>query len=319
MSGTNKSAGDSSGFRMILYPDDAQKFLKWGTLGFVGLGLYQLFMTVAKRNINPSVEFKDPVESMNCDPIIRDSFVHIQSYRKLNPWLFKSALQNADKLLFLEDALLSQKAFPVRNDKVSAWTYFRLSVNRLNQFQYLVRERMGNEHGLAVNIFVRKVYDQLQKHVLNVFHLCSEFKPENLIARAPFEVERALKAFESGKPIEDPEVKWKKFQDKMARRQVRKERKRAERQLRREREEKQAFLRQEQEDEEHQQGHRRSRSRRSRRSRRSHRSRHSRHSETAGVESREAVSLTPAPAPVPAPAPSSEAVVNKEASPSPSP
>jgi len=270
-----KTPGGSTGMNMILYPDDAKKFLKWGALGFIGLGAYQLFMTVAKRNINPSVEFTDPVESMNHDPIIRDSFIHIQPYRKLNPWLYKSALQNVDQLLFLENALLSQEVSPVRNDKVAAWSHFRMGVNRLNQFQFLVRERMGNDHGMAVNLFVRKIYDQMKKHALNILHLCSEFKPENLIARAPFEVERALKNYEEGREPENPEAKWERLRTKIERRKARKERKQ----------------RDEAEHVEDEAEHKSRKSRRSRRSRRSHHSRSSRPS--AGLKD-PPVPVTPA-------------------------
>jgi len=225
--GTKKGTG----MKMMVYPQDAKDFIKWGAIGFLGFGGYQLFMNIAKRNINPSVDFVDPVESMNCDPIIRDCFINIQPYRKLNPWLFKTALQNVDQLLFLENALLSQEVHPVRNDKVSAWTYFRMGVNRLNQFQFLVRERMGNEHGLAVNIFVKKIYEQMKKHALNVLHLCSEFKPEHLIARAPLEVDRAIRSFEEGKPLLTSEEKWKNLRGKIEKEERRNSKHRSSRKL----------------------------------------------------------------------------------------
>jgi hypothetical protein len=196
------------GMKMILYPDDAKNFLKWGVVGFLGLGAYQLFMTLAKRNINPSVDFIDQVESMNCDPLIRDAMMSLQSYRQLNPWLFKSALQNIDQLLFLENALLNKQIKAVHNDKVASWSFFRMALSRLEQFQFLVRERLGNEHGLTVNIFARKIYAQLQKHILNVLHMCSEFKPEHLLARAPLEVERVLKNYEEGREPVDSYKKW---------------------------------------------------------------------------------------------------------------
>jgi hypothetical protein len=92
-----------------------------------------------------------------------------------------------------------------------------MAVNRLNQFQFLVRERMGNDHGLAVNIFVKKIYDQLKKHVLNVLHLCSDFRPERLISRAAIEVEQALRNYERGvRPISS-DKKWERLKRKVDR------------------------------------------------------------------------------------------------------
>ena len=269
------AAQPGSGLNMIFYPEDAKRFLKWGALGFVGLGVYQMFMTVAKRNINPSVEFEDPVESMNCDPIIRDAFIHIQPYRKLNPWLYKTALQNADQLLFLENVLLSQEASAQRNDKVCAWSHFRMAVNRLNQFQFLVRERMGNDHGMAVNIFVKKIYEQLKKHVLNVLHLCSDFRPDRLIARAPMEVEQALQNYERGIRPVSSDKKWKRLKRKLDRYEGRDRQRRSPDEIAVEAKETSR------------------RSRRSRRSNRSRQSRYSRHSRHSRKETKEVTKTNP--------------------------
>lgn len=208
----------NKGGKLQFYPGDAEKFLKWGTLGFVGFGLYQMAATLAKRNVNPCFEFKDPVEAIQFDPIVRDAFIQLQSYREMNPWLFKTALQNIDQLLFLENALLSQKVLPARQDKNLAFTYFKMGVNRLNQFQHLVRSSLGNEHGMTVNILVKQVYNQIQKHLLNILHLCSKFRPENLIQRAPLEIEHALKRMADGVPVEDDsEKKWKKLRERLER------------------------------------------------------------------------------------------------------
>lgn len=213
--GKGQKAKGAGGNGLQLYPGDAQKFLKYGTIGFVGFGLYQMAVTMAKRNVNPCVEFKDPVEAMNADPIIRDALIQLQNYRELHPCLFKTALQNIDQLLFLENALLAQKVYPVKNDKDIAFSHFRVGVNRLSQFQFLVRKEMGNEHGMTVNILVKRIYSQMQKHLLNVLHLCSEFRPENLIARAPLEVGVALRRMEEGRAPENSYARWDELRGKL--------------------------------------------------------------------------------------------------------
>jgi hypothetical protein len=210
------NAAPGKGGKLQFYPGDAEKFLKWGTVGFLGFGLYQMAATLAKRNVNPCFEFKDPVEAIQYDPIIRDALIQLQSYRDMNTWLFKTALQNIDMLLFLENQLLTQKTVPVRQDKNLAFTYFKMGINRLNQFQHLVRSTLGNEHGLTVNILVKQVYTQMQKHLLNVLHLCSKFRPENLIQRAPLEIEKALKRMTDGVPFDnDAEKKWNKLRERL--------------------------------------------------------------------------------------------------------
>ena len=220
MASSSKTSDKDNTPKAVLYKQDAMDFMKWGLVGFVGLGVYTLGMKVAKRNIDPSVELHDRADSFNLDPVIRDSFINIQPYRKLNTWLFKMSVYNTDHLLFLENALLTKTALPTHNDKVLAFSYFRMALSRLNQFQILVRETLGNEHAMAVNMFVEKIYGQLQKHLLNVLHICSEFKPANLIARAQQEVEQAMQAFEDGKKYNSSSNQWNKFARKTERSQL---------------------------------------------------------------------------------------------------
>lgn len=214
-SAAKKGQPKATGGGLQLYPGDAQKFLKWGSIGFFGFGLYQMALTLAKRNVNPCVEFKDQVEAMNTDPIVRDALIQLQNYRELNPWLFKTALQNIDQLLFLENALLSEQVHPVKRDKEIAFSHFRMGVNRLSQFQFLVRKEMGNEHGLSVNILVKKIYTQLQKHLLNVLHLCSEFRPDNLVARAPLEVNLAMQRMDQGRDVDNSYERWNQLRSRL--------------------------------------------------------------------------------------------------------
>jgi hypothetical protein len=197
--------------KSVFYQSDVRDFVKFGAIGFLAMGIYQIGMRVAKRNINPCVDLLDRADSLSVDPIILDSFVNIQSYRDLNPWLFRTALQNVDRLLFLENALLSKQVHATSNDKAISFSYFRMSIIRLNQLQLLVKEKLGNEHALACNIFVQKIYFQMQKHFLNVLHLCSDFKPEFMIARAKSEVDRAVKKFKENKKYESS---WSSFVEK---------------------------------------------------------------------------------------------------------
>lgn len=198
--------------KLMFYPGDVQKIATWTLGSAVAFGAYQTYMTMLKRNINPSSEFIDQVSSMNQDPIMRDAFISIQNYREINSWLFKSALQNADQLLFLEFAMENEKIIPKRIDKGAAYANFRVAMNRLIQFQYEIREKIDNDHAMAVHVYVQKIYEQLHKHFLNILHMCSMFKPEHLIAKAELEVASALKRFRKGGRMRkngDYLTKWK--------------------------------------------------------------------------------------------------------------
>jgi len=210
----DKEKKGSQPFDFKFYPGDAQKFAKWAVLGGMGIGLYQMGMVLSRRNTNPCIELIDKPEAMNYDPTIRDSFIHLQTYRELNPWLFSAALMNVDQLLFLTQALMNKQVPPERNDKVIAFTNFRMASIRLNMFQMLVREKLNNDQGLVAHIYVDQIYKQIQKHLLNVFHLCSSFNPKHVLQRAKNEVAAVMRAYTENKKYKDPIEKWEKIKEK---------------------------------------------------------------------------------------------------------
>jgi hypothetical protein len=178
------------------YPSDIPSMVKCGAGGFVALAGYQLLKNSVRRNIDASATLVDPCESMNSNPKIRDNLIKLQSYRKIEVTLFGHAVQNIDKLLFLEKVLKSGETRGTQNDKCVAFAYYRLALNRLNMFQMLVLEMLGNEHGKCANILVDEIYSQLQKHLLNIFHLCSDFNPDKILQTAEKEVENVMQRYE---------------------------------------------------------------------------------------------------------------------------
>lgn len=210
---------ENKGHGVKLYPSDMKKIVTGGLMALLGYSAYSTVMLMLKRNTNPESAFVDPVESMNQDPTIRDAFINLQSYRSLNPWLFKMALQNVDQLLFLEHALLSGAAKAVRQDKAISWSYFRVALNRLGQFQFLIRKRMGSDHAMAAYMCVDKIYEQMRKHLLNILQLCSEFNPKDMIEKAPAEIERILKQLKEGREPMPGEsmARWEKVREKLDR------------------------------------------------------------------------------------------------------
>ena len=170
--------------------DDIKHFLRWGAIGFVALGTYKLSTQVVTKNISASAELKDMTESIHLDPKLCQAFIQLQAYRKLNPWLFRTSLQNADHLLFLESVLLDGDVIPVKNDKIIAYTHFKMSVTRLTKFNDEIFAALGSAHGLAVNMHTKIISSQLQKHLMNILHVCSQFKPHQLIEQALNELQR---------------------------------------------------------------------------------------------------------------------------------
>jgi len=161
--------------------------------GYFGKGTLGKGTTEGQR---PLKTFKDPVECVQHDAILNDAFLTLQQYRKLDKYLFGKTIQTVDQLLFLEQGLLQKQFPPSRSDKTKGWALFRLSLNKLNEFQHMVRTTMKNEHAVVVNILIKKIYEQLQKHILNVLHLCSRFNPNDWLKMASKEVDEAVRRME---------------------------------------------------------------------------------------------------------------------------
>lgn len=180
---------------------DKDRMMKLGAALGVGVVSYAAMTRYLSQRPVTAVAgpttFKDTVECIRDDPVLCEAFLTLQQYRRLDKHLFAKALQTVDQLLFLERGLLNKDFPPSRADKTKGWALFRLSLNKLNEFQHMVRTTMKNEHAVVVNILVKKMYEQLQKHILNVLHLCSRFNPNDWLKMASVEVDEAVRRMDT--------------------------------------------------------------------------------------------------------------------------
>ncbi len=196
-------------------PQDTKNIVKWAIAGGTGFTLYNLFIQYMQRSIKPSVDLKDQNCCIHYDRVVLESLIYLQSYRSMNRPLFKSIVKNIDKLMFLEDVLIHKKdeVPPVYNDKILAFMYYRDAINHLNEFQFIIKENFGPEHLQTVDYYVEKIYYQLIKRVSNVFHICYQFKPDQVIKRAKSEVKALMKNYKKGIRPSDPRDVWKRFEE----------------------------------------------------------------------------------------------------------
>lgn len=172
----------------LLQPRDFKNFLLWGSVAFLGVGAIRLGQEINLRKIDPTVDLGVPVDSFHQEPRLLSAFVTLHEYAELSPYLFKNAAVNSDQLVFLERALVSGKICAVKRDKYLAWTNFKMATQRLDEFQKMVREKLGVDHELAVRLEIQKVKKELERKLMNVLHLCEKFHPENMVSRAKSDV-----------------------------------------------------------------------------------------------------------------------------------
>lgn len=169
---------------------DVRTAFKCGTLGLTALaGLYAVKHVKRSEVVE---KLTDPSERLHFDPIVHQNLCKLQAYRELEPELFSKIVSGCDHLIFLEHGLISKTIVPTQNDRYVAFVHFYAAVNGMNVFQRLVLQDLGNEHGKCASVLSEQIYAQLIKHVMNVLHMCSDFNIDNLLLRAPREVDIAL-------------------------------------------------------------------------------------------------------------------------------
>jgi len=174
-----------------LYQHDISNAVRWGFMGGAALALYQLVVRVVRRQHNPTAELLDRQDALHLDTVVLDSFVELQAYRPLNTYLFSQSVHYVDRLLLLEDVLRRGEVVPERGDKTVAWVCFKGAINRLTELQYEVKDKLGAQHALAVNIIVTKIYEQLKKHLMNVLHLTRQFSVADMLKQAEKAIQEA--------------------------------------------------------------------------------------------------------------------------------
>jgi hypothetical protein len=170
----------------LVASSDVSNALKTGAVGFASLFGTEMVYRMMKRKIDPCVEIKFPTEAIQYDAGIREAFVKLQHYAELSPYLFKTALNNIDSLLFLERALMLKEIHPKPlRDKQLAFANISVCASRLQCFQQLIKHHLGAHHAFVANIYVKQIYERARVHVLNVFHLCDAVNTSQLLAEAP--------------------------------------------------------------------------------------------------------------------------------------
>jgi hypothetical protein len=176
----------------VVKKQDLNKILSWFLVGGAGFSAYKYWQLYIERNINPYGELKDKNECIVHEKELYEYICQLQAYRDLNPWLFSTIVRNIDELLFLEDVMLKGKITPIRKDIYKAYTHFHVSLNRLDQFEQIVKQELGPPHSLAFKHNVRNITKKLWIHLVNIFHMCTSFNPNDIYKRATEEVQRKL-------------------------------------------------------------------------------------------------------------------------------
>jgi hypothetical protein len=176
--------------------------MRKAVLALAGVGTLKWVMQQQQKRPKYA-PLSEPVEAMHGDPQVYEAFQILQMYKEVNPWLFVAAVQNMDQLLHLSRVLVSGRVKPLRTDKVTAFSFLRVGMGRLKAFQTHIYEELGSDHALVANVQVDTIYRQAKTHLLNIMHICSQFKLEDVINRAGEDVKRVIQQRQQRKVKQD--------------------------------------------------------------------------------------------------------------------
>ena len=174
-------------------PDDKKGLATAFLIGGLGLAGYTMMNSRTRRNIDPTVDIPYPVRNLNYNPTVRERYIKLMAYHDLAPFEYRQSIIHADNLLFLEKQIANKKLTPSNDDLSAAWRHYILALENLLEIQNEVKSVMGESHGLTANIQVEKIYAELMKHFINIMRTCGKFNPEDMLERAQYDIEKALK------------------------------------------------------------------------------------------------------------------------------
>lgn len=108
----------------------------------------------------------------------------LETYSHVEEDLFHMIVQGIDKMLILEQVLLNDDAVPTKEDRGETHGRFAVIRRHLQTFQSEVLSVLGSEHGVTASYYTKQIYENLQKHYLNILHLCNKYHPEGALRRA---------------------------------------------------------------------------------------------------------------------------------------
>lgn len=152
---------------------------KSGGIFMLGL-IYSFLQTLSRKNVTELECFKDDVEALHYDTHILNAFRNLQGFRDMKlskksskfrepKYLFSSAIQNIDRLLFLENVLLGGEFDEYQNDTAIALTYFRIAKRNLEELQQIIEIEYGIKYAYAAGVNIKKIETQAFIHLSNIY------------------------------------------------------------------------------------------------------------------------------------------------------
>lgn len=171
-----------------LTKQDFQSAIKYAFMGFVTVGTIHATSTLIQKRVNIDKVLLFETTAMYIDPELTKRFVRVQTYINVNKWAYQSALINADSLLYLGEALGKKQISPVYNDKLVAFSHYRVCLIRLHALAQSVKDVMDQRHFVLICIEIDEIKKLLRRHVLFVLNLCAKFNVNDLIEQAHAEL-----------------------------------------------------------------------------------------------------------------------------------
>lgn len=168
--------------------------MKCGILAAIGgtIALAAKFMT---EKDGKKYQLIDDADSIYNNPELSKALFQLQTFRDLEPLMFKDLIELIERLVHLEHVLHSQMIAPRPADRWDAMDYHIQIHSLLQQFQYLISNDMDAEYAVAAERLVSSIKGYLNIYYANLMTMTSEFHIENTLQRAPADVAKAAQRY----------------------------------------------------------------------------------------------------------------------------
>lgn len=149
---------------------DIRDLLCWGAGGLASGVVYQLASIWIRQKTN-SGDLDPPTEALHEDQELLALFCQLQEYRTLGDNVFRRAVDDADRLVFLHLQLRNKDVAAALHDRPHAFLYLKHAVENLERLLTLSQDHPMPRVPVEVHRLYVLIFTCLETHWNGILHL----------------------------------------------------------------------------------------------------------------------------------------------------
>ena len=145
-----------------------------GTCSSIAYAVYHWFKENGNKIIINKYKLNHDTEAIQTDVELHCLLVKLQAFSNIDERSFCKAVDNIDRLLFIETQLASRNIKPNLNDRPLSYQYFKKSVDNLENLVRKSKLHTSPQIPVHIHSIFKKIYSVLVDHWRNIMKLTND-------------------------------------------------------------------------------------------------------------------------------------------------